>query len=257
MGHDIGDADRPLVALVTGAAGGIGSAVCHDLSRRGYLIVACGRAGDELSALATSIQGKGGRCLTRQFDLADAASCGDAIRWLDETLGRLDVLVNNAGAWFYEHFLDSTDEHWRYVLEVNVVAAARLSRLAVPLLRRSQRPRIVNIGSKNGWIGQSRLSSYNVSKAAIEALTRSLAVELAATGILVNCVAPGVIDTDSTSYLEDHAAREATRQRIPLDRVGRPGEVARAVAYFCGEDCSFATGATLLVDGGQLSGDPE
>jgi NAD(P)-dependent dehydrogenase (short-subunit alcohol dehydrogenase family) len=244
------------VALVTGAAGGIGSAICKELGDRGYRIVACGRSEKRLATLAASVSKGGGECKTRAFDVADAQACENAVAWVEESLGRLDVLVNNAGTWFYEPLLQSTDQHWRHVLEVNVVAAARLARLAAPLLRRSRRPRIVNIGSKNGFLGEPDLSSYDVSKAALAALTRSLAFELAEFGILVNCVAPGVIDTDSNArVLQDPTASAASRQRIPLGRFGAAEEVAQAVGFFCGEECSLATGSTLLLDGGQLAGE--
>jgi gluconate 5-dehydrogenase len=241
---------------VTGAPGGIGSAICAALAARGYSIVACARSEERLPALATAVESAGGECLTRAFDIADARACEDAIAWLEKTVGRLDVLVNNAATWFYEPFLRSTDEHWRRVLEVNVVAAARLARLAVPLLRHSAHPRIVNIGSKNGSLGEPQLSSYDVSKAALAALTRSLGSELAELGILVNCVAPGVIETESNGrLLQDPDASAAARDRIPLRRFGDAEEVAGVVAFFCGDDCSFATGSTLLLDGGQLAGE--
>ena len=242
--------------MVTGAAGGIGRALCLELAQRGYSLVACDCSDEELELLAAELEHQGARCDRRAFDLRDARACELAMRWVGETAGRLDALVNNAGAWFHEPFLESTDEHWREVVEVNVLAPARLARLAVPLLAQSPQPRIVNVASINAFLGAWGWSSYDVSKAALVALTRSLALELAELGILVNAVAPGFIATESNrSVLEDPEASEFYRRRIPLGRFGHPREIARAVAFLCSEDCGFATGSTLLMDGGHLAGE--
>jgi 3-oxoacyl-[acyl-carrier protein] reductase len=243
------------VILVTGAAGGIGSAICATFAKAGKTVVACDQSEAGLQALMSSLSTLSGRCFTKTFDITNPSACIEAFSWLRDTVGRLDALVNNAGAWFYEEFCEATDEHWHQVFAVNVLTPARLCRLAVPLLEASPCPRIVNIGSKSGLQGQRCLSSYCVSKSAIEALTRCLALELGSRGILVNCVAPGVIDTDSNANLKDSRARNAAEDRIPLGRLGTAFEVAKAVAYFCSEECSFSTGSTLLIDGGQLSGE--
>jgi NAD(P)-dependent dehydrogenase (short-subunit alcohol dehydrogenase family) len=244
------------VAYVTGATGGVGRAIVHELARQGYLVVASDRDALELERVAESVRSRAGDCRTSVCDLADASECEHAMNRVATEIGELDVLVNNAATWFFEPFLATTDEHWREVLEVNVVAPARLSRLAAPLLGRSHSPRIVNIASKNGLRGEPGLSSYDVSKAALIALTRVLAVELAASGILVNCVAPGVLDTESNrGMLEDPDRSEVYRNRIPLGRFGSPDEVASVVGFLCGSHSGFATGATFILDGGQLAGE--
>jgi 3-oxoacyl-[acyl-carrier protein] reductase len=247
-------AEQRPVALVTGAAGGLGSAICHELGRRGYSLVACDREEEALDALGQALAHDETPVATRAFDLASSDECERHLTWVEQELGHLDVLVNNAAAWFYEPFMDSTDEHWRRVLEVNVIAPARLVRLALPLLRRSSRPRIVNIGSKNGFLGEPRLASYDVSKAALSALTRALALELADDGILVNCLAPGVARTSSNDA-ELERAGDAYVRRIPLGRLAEPAEIAQFVAFLCSSECSFATGSTLVCDGGQLAGE--
>ena len=247
----VGDGAR--VAAVTGAAGAIGSAICRELGRRGYRVVAWGRNTSGLERVRQAVEDEGGALITRSFDLMDEGACAEAVDRLARSVGRLDVLVNNAGAWFDEPIAESTDEHWRHVLEVNVVAPVRLARLTLPLLRRSPAPRIVNIGSKNAIRGEAGLASYGVSKAALNALTREMAAEFATHGVLVNCVAPGVIDTESNT---DFLAQEGDvfLRRIPLGRFGTTGEVAHAVAFICSQECSFATGSTFLMDGGQLTG---
>jgi NAD(P)-dependent dehydrogenase (short-subunit alcohol dehydrogenase family) len=194
--------------------------------------------------------------LIRSVDVADAGACAEGIEWLEREAGRLDILVNNAGAWFEEPIAESTDEHWRHVLEVNVVAPVRLLRLALPLLRRSLHPRIVNIGSKNGFRGEPGLASYGVSKAAMNAVTREVAAEFAQWGIIVNCLAPGVIDTESNAEILAGDVSTVYRRRIPLGRFGTSEEVAHAVRFLSSEDCTFATGSVFLIDGGQLACEP-
>jgi 3-oxoacyl-[acyl-carrier protein] reductase len=244
------------IALVTGAAGGLGVAICRELGRRGCSIVAWGRNRQRLDSLRQSLTGDVESVLTRSVDVADAGACEDGIEWLEREAGRLDILVNNAGAWFEESVAESTDEHWRHVLEVNVVAPVRLSRLALPLLRRAPHPRIVNIGSKNGFRGEPGLASYGVSKAAMNALTREVAAEFAQWGIIVNCLAPGVIDTESNAEILAGDAAAVYRGRIPLGRFGTSEEVAHAVGFLSSEGCTFATGSVFLMDGGQLACEP-
>jgi NAD(P)-dependent dehydrogenase (short-subunit alcohol dehydrogenase family) len=243
------------VAVVTGAAGGIGRAICDELAAE-YLIVACDRSGPALDGLACAFQDAGSRHAVQAFDLQDASACQTAVDWISDRFGRLDVLINNAGAWHYERFLESTDDHWLEVIEVNVLAPVRLIRLAVPLLRESPRPRVVNVSSKNAFYGEYGLSSYDVSKAALTALTRSLALELGEFGILVNAVCPGVVATESNQQtLDDPQASAAYVRQIPLGRFCEPSEVARAVRFLASPDLTYASGSALLLDGGQMTGD--
>jgi 3-oxoacyl-[acyl-carrier protein] reductase len=242
--------------MVTGAAGGIGRAIAGELARRDFRVVVCDRTEDPLSRVAAEVRSEGGTCDERVFDLRDTAASADAIAWVSAHIGGLDVLVNNAATWFEEPFLESTDEHWREVLEVNLVAPARLSRLVVPLLSLSSAPRIVNVATTYAFLAEPGWSTYIASKAALVGLTRSLAVELAGANILVNCVAPGVVLTDSNADLTSQPKIfEAYCRRIPLGRFADAGEVAKAVAFFSGLESSFVTGAVLAVDGGHLAGE--
>jgi 3-oxoacyl-[acyl-carrier protein] reductase len=242
--------------MVTGAAGGIGRAIASELAQRKFRVVVCDRAEDPLRGVAAEVRRNGGTCDVRVFDLQDAAASADAVGWVSEHVGGLDVLVNNAATWFEEPFLESTDEHWREVLEVNLVAPARLSRLVAPLLALSPAPRIVNVATTYAFLAEPGWSTYIASKAALVGLTRSLAVELAGSRILVNCVAPGVVLTKSNANLSDQPhIHEAYSRRIPLGRFADPVEVARAVAFFSGPESSFVTGTVLAVDGGHLAGE--
>lgn len=251
-----GENGRESVALVTGAGGGIGTEICRELATRGFRIVACDRDGSALERLARALDDQGPPAAYRAFDVTDQAMCESAIAWVQAEVGGLDVLVNNAGAWFYEAFVDSTDEHWRDVFDVNLFAPVRLTRAAAPMLRRAGHPRVVNIATINVYLSQLGWSSYDASKSALLTLTRSLALELAEFGILVNAVAPGFIATEANqSVLDDPEMSEILRRRIPLGRFGAPAEVAQAVAFFCSEECSFATGAVLQLDGGHLAGE--
>jgi NAD(P)-dependent dehydrogenase (short-subunit alcohol dehydrogenase family) len=247
-------AENGPVAVVTGAAGGIGRSICRTLAGRGCSIVAWDRDHAGLQLAERELVDERRVVFARSFDLTDAAECREAAGWVHESLGRVDILVNNAASWFEENLEATTDEHWRHVLEVNVVAPARLAKLLLPALRRSSQARIVNIASKNAFAGEYGLVSYSVSKAALVALTREQALEYATYGVLVNCVAPGVIDTDSNEGVLAGDAREVFRSRIPIGRFGSTDEVAHAVAFLRDRETTFCSGSTLLVDGGQLAG---
>jgi NAD(P)-dependent dehydrogenase (short-subunit alcohol dehydrogenase family) len=249
-------ADDQRTAMVTGAAGGIGRAVVDELARAGCHVIACDRAKDPLRRLVISVRASGGLCEECIFDLRDAAASAEAVSWVSEQIGRLDVLINNAATWFEEPFIESTDSHWREVLEVNLVAPARLTRLAVPLLERSTAPRIVNVATTYAFLAEPGWTTYVASKAGLVGMTRSLAVELAGSRILVNCVAPGVVMTESNAGLSDQPdVFDAYRARIPLGRFADPTEVAKAVVFLAGPECSFVTGSVLTVDGGHLAGE--
>jgi 3-oxoacyl-[acyl-carrier protein] reductase len=248
--------DNPRSALVTGAAGGIGRAIVRELVQKGVRVVACDSAEESLRRVVTAARADGGLCDEQVFGLRDAEASSRAFSWVSEQVGGLDVLINNAATWFEEPFLETTDDHWHEVLEVNLVAPARLARLAIPLLRRSSAPRIVNIATTYAFLAEPGWSTYIASKAGLVGMTRSLAVELAGSQILVNCVAPGLVRTESNASLSGEPdAFRAYSARVPLRRFADPEEVARAVAFLASTECSFVTGTVLTVDGGHLAGE--
>jgi NAD(P)-dependent dehydrogenase (short-subunit alcohol dehydrogenase family) len=187
-------------------------------------------------------------------DLADASHCRKLLAWVEEHHGRLDCLVNNAATWSFGSLAETTDADWRDVLEVNVVAIARLVREGRRLLRESNAARVVNVGSTAGFVPEVGIGPYSVSKAAVHALTAWMAVELADDGVLVNAVAPGFIDTSSNAQYLTGERLPARLARIPVGRPGTTEEVAGAVSFLASPGLGFVTGTVLRCDGGQLAG---
>jgi 3-oxoacyl-[acyl-carrier protein] reductase len=252
------------VALVTGAVRNIGRAISERLQEDGYqLVVTAYRdsSADRRGAPAT-IENEEARALGEQHDwdvlfcdVADARSCRDLVDAVAGRYGRLDCLVNNAATWTYGPALEVTDDDWRRVLEVNIVAPMRLVREAHGLLRASPAARVVNVSSIGAeWSGNG-VAPYNVSKAGISSLTRALAIELADDGIAVNAVAPGFIDTSSNAHeLDDDRALARRLALVPAGQPGRPEDVANLVSFLASPRLGFVTGSVVTIDGGQLAG---
>lgn len=238
------------VALVTGASRGIGRGIALELAREGWdLCVNYRERREAAEAVASEIRNLGQNALAVQADVADGAAVADMVRQTERELGHVSLLVNNAGVAGQAQFQDITDEMWNRYLAVNLGGARNTIRTVLPWMLSEKSGCIVNISSIWGLRGASCEVAYACTKAAIIALTRSLAMELAPSGIRVNCVAPGVINTDMVQVLGQETLRELAEQ-TPLGRLGTPEDIAHAVAFFASDKASFMTGQVLGADGG-------
>lgn len=234
------------VALVTGASSGIGVAIAQALHAQGAQLVLTGRREAELNAVAA---GLGSRCRVAVADLADAAAPAALVEGVEATEGRLDILVNNAGFTRDRLALRMEDADWNAVLEVDLNAPFRLARAALRGMMKRRAGRIISIASIVGVMGNPGQSNYAAAKAGLIGMSKSLAQEVAPRGVTVNVVAPGFIETPMTDKLNE-AQKAALLGRIPLGKMGGPGDVAAAVAYLASEEAAWVTGTTLHVNGG-------
>ena len=237
-------------ALITGASRGIGRAAARELARQGWPVcVNYLERRDAAESLAEEIRSQGGRAMIFQADVADGQAVARMAEAARETLGPVELVVNNAGVAGQALFQDISDEMWNRYLAVNLGGARNTIRAALPHMISEKRGCIVNISSIWGLRGASCETAYACTKAAIIALTRSLALELAPSGIRVNCVAPGVIDTDMVQVLGRNTLRDLAEQ-TPLGRLGTPEDIAYVVAFLASDKASFITGQVLGADGG-------
>lgn len=242
-----GDVSGRRVAVVTGAAHGLGLADAERLAAGGYTVVVADLDAD---AAARAAERLGGGAIAVPVDVADPVAVDRLFARVDAELGRLDVLVNNAGISYPEPTVDVTEERWHRMLEIHLGGTFRCSRGAYPLLAR-QGGAIVNVSSIAAILGAGKRASYSAAKGGIAALTRDLAMEWAPDGIRVNAVAPGVIETEILTENIERGLLDpsAFHARIPLRRLGRPDEIAEAV-YFLAETATYVTGQVIVVDGG-------
>lgn len=238
------------VALVTGGSRGIGRAVVERLAGDGMDVVFFYRGNAEAAQEAVAaVAAAGGRAEALQADVTDAAAVAQAVERVVEARGRIDLLVNNAGIVRDNLLAMLDDADIRAVLDTNVLGVFHVTRAVVPHMISKRAGKIVNLGSVAGDKGGRGQSNYAASKGAIQAFTRAMAVELASRKITVNCVAPGVIDTEMSQAVRDLAGEQVT-QRILLKRVGRADDVAHAVWFLASRFADYITGEVLHVDGG-------
>ncbi len=237
------------VALVTGASRGIGRAIALELGRQGATVVgtATTEAGAQAIGEAFAQAGITGRGIA--LDVNDAAACEQAVDLVQKTFGGLSILVNNAGITRDNLAMRMKDDEWSAVIDTNLSAVFRLSRLVMRGMMKARFGRIVNVTSVVGSSGNAGQANYAAAKAGVAGMSRALARELGSRNITVNCVAPGFIDTDMTKDLPD-AARDAMLSRVPLGRLGTPEDVAHAVAWLASPGAGYVTGTTIHVNGG-------
>lgn len=242
------------VAVITGAASGMGRATARLFADEGAQVALADRNGPGVQAVADEVNAAGGRARSWELDVSDADRIDAFVAEVVAHFGAIDILVNNAGV-SIPAAIDAADWEaaWITTLAVNLTGEARLARACVPHLVASGAGRIVNIASTEGLGATAFMSPYTASKHGVIGLTRSLAVELGARGVTVNCICPGPIDTGMTAPIPDEAKAKFARRRVPLRRYGDPEEVAHATLSFVLPAASFVNGAVLAVDGGMTA----
>src|SRR3954467_13864468 len=236
-----------MTALVTGASGGIGSAIAQALAGQGARLAVSGSNVDKLEAFRS---GLGGDHVAIACNLSDAAAVDALVPQAVEALGgKLDILVNNAGVTRDNLAMRMKDEEWSDVIRINLEAAFRLSRAALKPMMRARFGRMVSIPSVVGVTGNPGQANYAASKAGLIGMSKSLAQEIASRGITVNCVAPGMIRSAMTDALNEDQ-RKTILSRIPAGNLGEGSDVAAAVAYLASREAGYVTGQTLHVNGG-------
>lgn len=237
------------VALVTGSSRGIGAATAALLARNGWdVCINYVERRDKAEELAAKLNSEGCRVMVCQADVSDAQAVKAMVRRIEEAFGHVTLLVNNAGIAKQIQFQDITAEYWRRIFEVNLGGCFNTIQAVLPNMLHEHAGCIINVSSIWGQHGASCESSYSATKHAIIGLSRSLAAELAPTNIRVNCVAPGVIDTDMVKVLGEETLDSLAREVIPLGRLGTPAEIADAILYLA--RAQYVTGQVLGVDGG-------
>ena len=235
-----------MTALVTGASGGIGSAIAHALAKQGAQLAVSGSNADKLQRFRDDL---GGDHLALPCNLSDGAAVDALVPQAVAALGKLDILVNNAGVTRDNLAMRMKDDEWEQVIRVNLEAAFRLCRAAAKPMMKARFGRMISITSVVGSTGNPGQANYAASKAGLVGMSKALAQELASRNITVNCVAPGFIASAMTEVLPD-AQKEALTTRIPAGKLGEGADVAAAVVYLASREAGYVTGQTLHVNGG-------
>ena len=262
----LGRLDRSVdgrVALITGAASGMGRATAHVFADEGARVALVDKDGDGVARVAAEIEDSTGsdRVMGRALDVTDRSALERLVQDVTERWGGIDCLVNNAGVSLVSSLLqdEGFEDAWQRTLDVNLTAYVALSRLVVPHMRSRGFGRIVNIASTESIVATAGIAAYSASKAGVTGLTRSMAVELGRHGITVNCICPGSITTDRAisstlraGWTDVQAGLAERAKLLPAKRHGQPQEIAALIAYLASEEASYTTGQAIAVDGGGL-----
>ena len=241
------------IALVSGAANGIGRASAVRLAREGAAVVLVDREAEPLGEAARAVEAAGREALPIIADWTDAAAVGDAIAAARQRFGRIDILFNNVGQSARDRaseFHVSEEATWRFVIEVSLLATMRATRLVVDEMRARRSGRIVNMSTESAFYGDVGLVDYAAAKMGVVGFTRSLARELAPFHVNVNAVCPGAIRTRAHDRLPREVI-DKIRQSVPMGYVAEPDDVAGVVAFLASDDARYITGQSILIDGGR------
>jgi NAD(P)-dependent dehydrogenase (short-subunit alcohol dehydrogenase family) len=243
------------VAFITGGGTGIGRACALAFAKEGAKVALVGRTKGPLEGVAREITSAGGNCFSASCDVTDRASVEQALAAAEKHFGRLDTIVNNAGAVAVATADETSDEEWHRLLNVNLTGSFLVARAALPLLRKSGGGTITNIGSVLGLVARKQRAAYCAAKAGVIGLTRAMAVDHAHENIRVNCVCPAIVETElglaSMARAADPTAERKRRcAEIPLGRLGKPEDVALMALYLASDESAWVTGAILPLDGG-------
>ena len=244
------------VAIVTGAARGIGRSIAETLGSQGALVVIADIDGAAGATTASELSANGGRYATHAIDLRDLGAISALIDDTADQFGGIDILVNNAGVEFGGTFFEVTGEEWDAHLEINLRAMFFTTQAAARWMKDHGGGAVVNVASVQGAIFSGRFVPYTASKSGVRGLTAASAVALAPYGIRVNAIAPGWCETAMNKIVDAPDAIASRMQLIPLGRVGQPLDMARAVVFLASENSSYMTGQVLTVDGGRTLGVP-
>lgn len=235
------------IALVTGASRGIGRAIATRLAKDGLFVIGTATTEKGVQSIAEYLEEFGG--IARVLDVNNNEDIDKLFEEIDSVYGSLQVLVNNAGITEDGLLMRMSEEQWEQVITTNLTSVYKMSRRAVRGMMKSRFGRIINISSVVGQMGNAGQTNYSASKAGMEGFTRSLAREIGSRQVTVNCVAPGLIETDMTDELDERLLN-AMIDAVPMGRLGQPKEIASAVSFLASEDASYITGAVLAVNGG-------
>ncbi|MEE2877372.1 MAG: glucose 1-dehydrogenase [Pseudomonadota bacterium] len=241
-------------ALVTGSSGGLGASFAKVLSEAGATVVLAARRLEKLEALAAEIERAGGKAVAVQLDVTDPDSVTAAFAAINEKLGGpVDIIVNNSGISRDNWYTKITEDDWRAVMNTNLDGVWRVAKAGTNALVEAGKPgSIINIASITALRPQHTIAAYAASKAAVDHLTRVMALESARNGIRVNAIAPGYFKTDINDEFLDSEAGEKMRKRVPMRRFGKHEELAGALLLLASDAGSYMTGTTIAVDGGHL-----
>lgn len=237
------------VALVTGASRGIGRAIALELGRLGATVIGTATTPSGASSIADYLKAAGIKGDGHVLEVREQIQIDELVSCIEKVFGGITILVNNAGITRDNLSIRMKDDEWDAVLDTNLKAVFRLSKAVMRGMMKARTGRIINVTSVVGYSGNPGQANYCAAKAGVAGMTRSLARELGSRNITVNCVAPGLIDTDMTKVLDDKQ-REALSSNIPLGRLGLPEDVAAAVGFLASPAAAYVTGTTIHVNGG-------